>query len=57
MHGCFGQDNLHQLKHSNKENQMFLTIGFIIGFAAGWWVNEKLEDLTDVSKKLKFWKK
>ena len=57
MHGCFGQDNLHQLKHSNKENQMFLTIGFIVGFAAGWWVNEKLEDLTDVSKKLKFWKK
>jgi hypothetical protein len=36
---------------------MFLTLGFIIGFAAGWWVNEKLEDLTDVSKKLKFWKK
>lgn len=36
---------------------MFLTIGFIVGFAAGWWVNEKFEDLADVSKKLKFWKK
>jgi uncharacterized membrane protein (Fun14 family) len=36
---------------------MFLTIGFIIGFIAGWWVNEKFEDLSDVSKKLMFWKK
>ena len=36
---------------------MFLTIGFLIGFAAGWWVNEKFEDLADVSKKLMFWKK
>jgi len=36
---------------------MFLTIGLVIGFAAGWWVNEKFEDLADVSKKLMFWKK
>ena len=36
---------------------MFLTIGLVIGFVAGWWVNEKFEDLEDVSKKLMFWKK
>ena len=36
---------------------MLLTIGFLIGFVAGWWVNEKFEDLADVSKKLMFWKK
>ena len=24
---------------------MFLTIGFIVGFIAGWWVNEKVENL------------
>ena len=36
---------------------MFLTIGLVIGFIAGWWVNEKFEDLEDVSKKLMFWKK
>ena len=35
---------------------MFLTIGLIIGFAAGWYVNEKFEDLAEASKKLKFWK-
>ena len=36
---------------------MFTTIAFIIGFVAGWFVNEKLEDLTSMAKKLKFWKK
>ena len=24
---------------------MFLTIGFVLGFVAGWYVNEKVEDL------------
>lgn len=33
---------------------MFLTLGFIIGFAAGWFVNEKLEAISGV---LMFWKK
>ena len=34
---------------------MFTTIGFIVGFVAGWYVNEKLEDLTvETAKKLKF---
>jgi len=36
---------------------MFLTIGFIIGFAAGWYVNEKFDDVSAISKKLMFWKK
>ena len=36
---------------------MFLTIGFLIGFVAGWWVNEKFEDLADMGKRLMFWKK
>ena len=36
---------------------MFTTIGFIVGFVAGWYVNEKLEVLTAAAKKLKFWKK
>ena len=36
---------------------MFTTIAFIIGFVAGWFVNEKLEDLTAMLKKVKFWKK
>jgi hypothetical protein len=35
---------------------MFITIGFIVGFVAGWYVNEKFEDLAEMSKKLKFWK-
>lgn len=42
---------------ATKENNMFLTIGLIIGFAAGWYVNEKFEDLAKASSKLKFWKK
>jgi len=33
---------------------MFLTLGFIIGFAAGWWVNEKVEDLAGT---IMFWRK
>ena len=36
---------------------MFLTIGLVIGFMAGWYVNEKFEDLVEVSNKLMFWKK
>ena len=36
---------------------MFLTIGLIVGFAAGWFANEKWDDLKSVSKKAMFWKK
>ena len=37
---------------------MFTTIGFIVGFIAGWYVNEKFEDVAAcMAKKLKFWKK
>ncbi len=36
---------------------MFLTIGLIVGFVLGWYVNEKFEDLASASAKLKFWKK
>ena len=36
---------------------MFLTIGLIIGFAAGWYVNEKFEQIPTAMAKLKFWKK
>ena len=57
MHGCFGQDHLHQWKHNNKENRMFLTIGFIVGFITGWWVNEKVENLGDKLNPIKWFKK
>ena len=36
---------------------MFLTIGLIIGFIAGWYVNEKFEQIPGLVGKLKFWKK
>ena len=29
---------------------MFITIGFIVGFVAGWFVNEKFEDVTAMLK-------
>jgi hypothetical protein len=35
---------------------MFLTIGFIVGFVAGWFVNDKFDVLKKMAKKLKFWK-
>ena len=35
---------------------MFLTIGLIIGFILGWYVNEKLEYIITGIKLLKFWK-
>jgi|TARA_B110000908_G_C9813115_1_gene253850 hypothetical protein len=35
---------------------MFLTIGLLIGFVLGWYVNEKLEDIVVGIKLLKFWK-
>jgi uncharacterized protein YneF (UPF0154 family) len=31
---------------------MFLTIGLIIGFILGWYVNEKFEDLEEVTQVL-----
>ena len=36
---------------------MFLTIGLILGFIIGWYVNEKFEDIGDLVSNLKFWKK
>ena len=35
---------------------MFLTIGLVIGFVLGWYVNEKFEALAACIKLLKFWK-
>ena len=35
---------------------MILTIGLIIGFILGWYVNEKFEDIITGIKLLKFWK-
>lgn len=36
---------------------MFLTIGFIVGFIAGWWVNEKVENLGEKLNPIKWFKK
>ena len=36
---------------------MFITIGFIVGFIAGWWVNEKVENLGEKLNPLKWFKK
>ena len=36
---------------------MFLTIGFIVGFIAGWWVKEKVENLGEKINPLKWFKK
>jgi len=33
---------------------MFLTIAFVAGFIAGWFINEKVEDLAGL---LMFWRK
>ena len=35
---------------------MFFTIGIILGFVLGWYVNEKFEDIAAGIKLLKFWK-
>ena len=32
---------------------MFLTIGLLIGFILGWYVNEKFEDILNAMKKLR----
>ena len=36
---------------------MFLTIGLVIVFILGLYVNEKFEDLVELTEKIKFWKK
>ena len=36
---------------------MFITIGFIVGFIAGWCVNEKFENLGEKINPLKWIKK
>lgn len=48
--------NMNILK-SEKENTMFLTIGFIVGFIAGWWVNEKVENLGEKLNPMSWFKK
>ena len=35
---------------------MFFTIGRILGFILGWYVNEQFEDIAAGIKLLKFWK-
>ena len=39
-----------------QEKLMFFTIGIILGFMLGWYVNEKFEDIAAGIKLLKFWK-
>lgn len=36
---------------------MFFTIGLVVGFVGGWFINEKLEDLVEMTSKLMFWRK
>jgi hypothetical protein len=36
---------------------MFLTLGFVLGFVAGWYVNEKVEDLAGKLNPIKWFKK
>lgn len=36
---------------------MFITLGFIVGFIAGWFLNDKIEVVVKQFDKLKFWKK
>ena len=36
---------------------MFITIGFIVGFVAGWYVNEKFEDVSAYGKETKILEK
>jgi hypothetical protein len=43
--------------NTHKENNMFFTLGIIIGIAVGWFANEKWDDLKEVSKKAMIWKK
>jgi hypothetical protein len=36
---------------------MFFTIGLVLGFVIGWYVNEKFEDLANNANPLKWFKK
>jgi 4-hydroxybenzoate polyprenyltransferase len=36
---------------------MFLTIGFIVGFAAGWYINDKVDNLADKLNPYNWFKK
>jgi len=42
---------------TNEESKMFISLGIIIGFAAGWYANEKWDDLKALGAKAMFWKK
>lgn len=42
---------------TNEESKMFISLGIIIGFAAGWYANEKWDDLKALCAKAMFWKK
>jgi len=36
---------------------MFLTIGFVVGFIAGWWINGESRDLGEKINPIKWFKK
>ena len=40
-----------------RRGNMFLTIAFILGFVAGWYVNEKVENLAEKMNPLNWFKK
>ena len=42
---------------NTRRTNMFITIGFIVGFIAGWWVNEKVENLGEKINPLRWFKK
>ena len=47
--------NIHVYKF--RENIMFFTIGLVLGFVLGWYVNEKVENLADKVNPLSWFKK
>ena len=49
--------NTGKYTHITGGQYMFITIGFIVGFIAGWWVNEKVENLGEKINPLKWFKK
>ena len=52
-----GKNTINIYVYKFGENIMFFTIGLVLGFVIGWYVNEKVENLADKANPLKWFKK
>ena len=52
-----GKNTINIYVYKSRGNIMFFTMGLVLGFVIGWYVNEKVENLADKANPLNWFKK